>query len=170
MGRIQAEQGGDDARAVTTRAAQPIARGAHAAVDGAARVAVRMARAALAFLVGRRETLPAALVARYPELAEARWRRGGLALRVGGWCLGQSTVAGITLWRTVYLAGHAGVAPALLLHELAHVRQFARVRGFPVRYCWESVRRGYRRNRFEVEADAFAGRVLAERARPDCVT
>lgn len=72
----------------------------------------------------------------------------------------------------MYLAEHAGVAPALLLHELAHVRQFARVRGFPVRYCWESIRRGYRRNRFEVEADAFAGRVVAERARPirDVVT
>lgn len=158
--------------------AQALSTGAHdghpadEAPHAVTRVVTRVARAALAFFIGRRETLPAALLAHYPELAEARWRRGGLALRVGGWCLGQSTVAGITLWRTVYLAEHAGVAPALLLHELAHVRQFARVRGFPVRYCWESIHRGYHRNRFEIEADAFAGRVVAERARPsrDVVT
>lgn len=118
----------------------------------------------LAVLVGRREALPAELVARYPELMEARWRRGGLAPRVGGWCLGTSTVHGITLGRTVHLAPGVGVPPALLLHELAHVRQFARDRGFPVRYAWESLRRGYARNRYEVEADAFAAEVLAERA------
>ncbi len=128
---------------------------------GAARGA---ARAVARFLVGRAEALPPELLARYPELADARWRRGGLALRVGGWCLGASTVAGITLWRTVFLAERAGTPEQLLLHELAHVRQFGRVRGFPVRYCWESLRRGYRRNRFELEADAFADRLVAERA------
>lgn len=116
------------------------------------------------FIAGRPEALPPALVARYPELAGARWRRGGLALRVGGWCLGQSTVAGITLWRTVFLAEHVGVPEPLLLHELAHVQQFGQVRGFAVRYCWESIRHGYRGNRFEREADAFADRLLFERA------
>lgn len=136
--------------------------------DTAGHLVTRVAGAAAAVLVGRRETLPEALVARYPELADARWRRGGLALRVGGWCLGQSTVAGITLGRTVHLAEDVGAPPGLLLHELAHVHQFARDRGFPVRYVWESLRRGYRGNRYEVEADAFAERVLAERAAPDC--
>lgn len=126
----------------------------------------RAAHAALALLVGRREALPAHLLARYPELAEARWRRGGLALRVGGWCLGRSTVHGITLGRTVHLAPGVGAPPGLLLHELAHVRQFARDRGFPLRYVWESLRRGYGRNRYELEADAFAARLLAERAAP----
>lgn len=125
---------------------------------------MRAARAAATLLLGRRDALPADLVACYPELAEARWRRGGLALRVGGWCLGQATVHGITLGRTVHLHEGAGAPPGLLLHELAHVRQFARDRGFPIRYAWESLRRGYRRNRYEVEADAFAARVLAERA------
>lgn len=124
----------------------------------------RTAQRVLAFVLGRAEALPPALVARHPELATARWRRGGLALRVGGWCLGQSTVSGITLWRTVFLAEHVGTPEPLLLHELAHVQQFARVRGFPVRYCWESLRRGYRGNRFEREADAYADRLLAERA------
>jgi hypothetical protein len=82
-------------------------------------------------------------------------------------CLGQSTVHGITLGRTVHLARGVGLPAGLLLHELAHVRQFARDRGFPVRYAWESLRRGYTRNRYEVEADAFAHEALARAsARP----
>jgi hypothetical protein len=75
-------------------------------------------------------------------------------------------VSGITLWRTVFLAERAGAPEHLLLHELAHVHQFGRVRGFPARYCWESLRRGYRGNRFEHEADAYADRLVAERAAP----
>ena len=114
-------------------------------------------------LIGRPAALPDAIVARYPELRDARWRVGGLPPRIGGWCLGKPTVAGITLGRVIWLAPDARVAPELLLHELAHVRQFARGRAFPLRYVWESLRRGYTRNRFEAEADAFARRVLAER-------
>ena len=131
------------------------------------RAAARAAGAVMRPLVGRPLALPADLVARYPELAEARWREGGLPPRVGGWLLGRSTVAGITLWRTVFLARGAArrpPSPALLLHELGHVRQFARSRTFPAHYCWESVRRGYVHNVFELEAEAFARRVLAERA------
>lgn len=116
-------------------------------------------------LVGRPLALSDAVLARHPELAEARWRAGGLPLRVGGWCLGKPTVAGITLWRTIWLADPASASPRLLLHELAHVRQFARQRAFPLLYCWESLRRGYYHNRYETEADTFAERQLAE-ARP----
>ena len=123
----------------------------------------RAARRALEALLGRPLTLPDALLSRYPELGEVRWRHGGLPLRIGGWCLGRRTVAGIALGRTIFLADAAGLAPALLLHELAHVGQFARERTFPVRYAWESLRRGYARNRYELEADAFAARTLAER-------
>jgi hypothetical protein len=114
-------------------------------------------------LVGRPLALPIDLVLRYPELRDARWRVGGLAPRVGGWCLGHASVSGITLWRTVFLAPRAALSPALLLHELRHVHQFEASRVFPLVYCWESLRRGYRSNRFEVDADAFAGRLLAER-------
>ena len=114
-------------------------------------------------LIGRPVELPEALVARYPELREARWRVGGLPPRVGGWFLGRRTVAGITLGSVIWLAPGTAVAPELLLHELAHVRQFARGRAFPLRYAWESLRRGYTNNRFEAEADAFARQVLAER-------
>ena len=123
----------------------------------------RLPRRAWAALLGRPLALPDALLARYPELGTVRWRRGGLPLRVGGWCLGRRTVAGITLGRTIFLADAAALAPALLLHELAHVAQFARERTFPLRYAWESLRRGYARNRYELEADAFAARTLAER-------
>jgi hypothetical protein len=49
---------------------------------------------------------------------------------------------------------------ALLLHEVRHVQQFAAIRWFPVRYTWESLRHGYRRNRFEVDARAYVDRRL----------
>ena len=114
-------------------------------------------------LVGRPVALPAELLARFPELAEARWRVGGLPPRVGGWMLGARTVSGITLWRTIFLAPGVRPSPSLLLHELGHVRQFARSRAFPLSYCWQSVRRGYARNPYEIEAEDFARRVLAER-------
>jgi hypothetical protein len=118
-------------------------------------------------LIGERIQLPPALLERFPELHGARFRRGGLPVRVGGWCLGMRSVAGITLWRTVWLAPHAMLAPRLLLHELRHVHQFgAQPLLFPLLYVWESLRRGYHANRFETEAEAFAqGRLRA--ATPD---
>jgi hypothetical protein len=96
------------------------------------------------------------LLARFPALARVRWRRGGLLPRVGGWFLGASSVAAITLWRTVWICERVYATEELLLHELRHVQQFEEVPLFPVRYVWESVRRGYLANRFEVEARQFA--------------
>ena len=122
--------------------------------------------ALLAPLIGRPARLPASLLARYPELAVARVRRGGLPPRVGGWCLGRRTVSGITLWRTIWLAPEAPPAAELLLHELRHVQQFQAHATFPLRYLWESVRRGYRHNRFEVDARAYAARRVYGDARP----
>jgi hypothetical protein len=107
-------------------------------------------------LAGELVELPRALVARYPELGDAKWRRGGIPPRVGGWFLGRASVAAITLWRTVYLAPGVAPHPELLLHELGHVRQFGTSKWFPLRYLWESVRRGYSGNRYEHEAQAFA--------------
>jgi fructose-1,6-bisphosphatase I len=106
----------------------------------------------LHWLIGRPFLLPAELLASYPELREARWRRGGLALRIGGWCLGRRTVSGITLWRTIWLADHASLSPELLLHELRHVHQFQDDRLFPLRYLWRSVRHGYTDNPYESDA------------------
>lgn len=114
-------------------------------------------------LIGRAIVLPRALLDVYPELAGARWRVGGLPLRVGGWFLLRRTVAGITLGRTIWLARESSDDPGLLLHELCHVHQFGRRRTFPLQYAWESMRRGYAHNRFEAEAEAYARRLLAER-------
>ena len=111
-------------------------------------------------------TLPGQLLARYPELAEARYRRGGLPPRVGGWALGMASVAGITLWNTVFLAPDVPFSAELLLHELAHVRQFQESRAFPLRYLLESARVGYRRNRFEVAAQQFAATRLRAAGSP----
>ena len=107
-------------------------------------------------LFGAPTALPVALLARYPELTEAHWRRGGLPVRVGGWCLGRATVSGITLGRTIWLAPRAVLAPELLLHELRHVHQFAADRAFPLRYVWWSLRHGYLRNPYEADARRFA--------------
>ncbi|MFL5608303.1 MAG: hypothetical protein ACJ8AD_17755 [Gemmatimonadaceae bacterium] len=113
------------------------------------------------WLVGTPLPLPPALLALYPELGGARWRRGGLALRVGGWLLGRSTVSGITLWRTIWLAHGVALRPELLLHELRHVHQFEADRAFPLRYLWGTLRHGYTRNPYEADARAYAARRLA---------
>ena len=119
----------------------------------------RVLRRAWRALVGAPVALPPALVARWPELARARWRRGGLPPRVGGWCLGTDTVGAITLWSTIWLGARTRVDDVeLLLHELRHVEQFAKDRTFPLQYLWESVRRGYHQNRFEVDAVRYAAR------------
>jgi hypothetical protein len=106
--------------------------------------------------VGAPMPLPSELRARYPELDDARWRRGGLPVRIGGWCLGRATVSGITLGRTIWLAPGVPFAPELLLHELRHVHQFASDRAFPLRYVWGSLRHGYTRNPYERDARDFA--------------
>lgn len=99
---------------------------------------------------------PAELITRYPELAKVRFRSGGLPPRVGGWSLGVSSVAAITLWRTIWLARDTRWDEELLLHELRHVHQFESGPSFPLRYVWETLRRGYHGNRFEVDARRYA--------------
>ena len=113
------------------------------------------------FILGSTFSLPASLIDRYPELADATWRRGGIFLRIGGWCLGRSTVSGVTLWRTIWIAANAPLDPELLLHELRHVHQFEADPLFPLRYLWRSVRHGYANNPYEADARAFAARRLA---------
>ena len=107
-------------------------------------------------VAGQPIELPRATLARYPELGGVHWRSGGLPPRVGGWCLGRSSVAAITLWRTVWLARPMDVSEELLLHEFRHVAQFEADWTFAVRYLWESARRGYYRNKYEVDAREYA--------------
>jgi phosphoglycerate-specific signal transduction histidine kinase len=62
--------------------------------------------------------------------------------------------------RRIYLRGSAGhfyANPELVLHEYFHVLRQWEVRALTrVGYLAESLRHGYRHNRFEVEARAFA--------------
>ena len=118
------------------------------------------------FLIGTTESLPSPLVDRYPELGKVRCRRGGLPPRIAGWCLGQSSVAAITLWSTIWFGEHAAMDEELLLHESRHVAQFGASRAFPLLYLWESVRRGYWNNRFEIDARAYATQRIRGRAGP----
>ncbi|MBX6333492.1 MAG: DUF4157 domain-containing protein [Gemmatimonadaceae bacterium] len=111
---------------------------------------------ALASLIGEPVALPAEVASRYPELAAVRLRRGGIAVRVAGWCLGQRSVSAITLWRTVFVGADTPLHAELLLHEMRHVHQFQASAAFPLQYLWESLRRGYQANRFEVDARAYA--------------
>jgi hypothetical protein len=113
------------------------------------------------FIFGAPFPLPDPLLERYPELADAQWRRGGIFLRLGGWCLGRSTVSGVTLWGTIWIAPSVPLDPELLLHELRHVHQFEADPLFPLRYLWRSVRHGYANNPYEADARAFAARRLA---------
>ena len=116
-------------------------------------------------VAGEPIVLPARILDRYPELGRARWRAGGLPPRVGGWCLGRSSVAAITLWRTIWLARPTDVSEELLVHELRHVAQFEADPMFAVRYLWESAHRGYFSNRYEVDAREYAAARVREDVR-----
>ena len=115
-------------------------------------------------LIGVPVAPPPQLLRDAPDLGRPRYRRGGLPPRVGGWALGQRSAAAITLWRTVWLADDQPWELGLLLHELRHVTHFEASAAFPLRYLWESVRRGYTLNRYEIDAREYAARRL--RANP----
>lgn len=107
-------------------------------------------------LIGERIELPQELAERFPELEEATYRRGGLPVRIAGWVLGMSSAAAITLWKTVFIARDTLIDADLLLHELRHVHQFSEHKAFPVSYLWQSIRYGYTRNAYEVDARRYS--------------
>ena len=107
-------------------------------------------------LIGERIDLPTATIRRFPDLAQATYRRGGLPVRVAGWALGSSTADAITLWRTIFVSPRTALTPELLLHELRHVHQFLEHKAFPVSYLWQSIRYGYTRNAYEVDARRYS--------------
>jgi hypothetical protein len=113
-------------------------------------------------LIGEQIQLPAATLRKYPDLAHATYRRGGLPVRVAGWALGTSSAAAITLWRTVFVSPRTALTPELLLHELRHVHQFLERRTFPFSYLWQTLRHGYTRNAYEADARRYATQRLAQ--------
>jgi hypothetical protein len=116
-------------------------------------------------LVGEPIALPAKEARDYPELIGARLRRGGLPPRVAGWFLGQPSVSAITLHSTIFLGQRAIIDAPLLLHEFRHIEQFRERGTFPLRYICESLRRGYHKNRYEVDARTYAARRLGQPVR-----
>lgn len=116
-------------------------------------------------VIGEAVPVPGELLRTFPELSVVHLRRGGLPVRVAGWSLLQSSAAAITLWRCVFLGTNVRADAELLLHEFRHVQQFQASRAFPLLYLWESLRRGYHGNRFELDARHFAGARLAEARR-----
>src|SRR4051794_13453881 len=114
------------------------------------------------FLFGERTAIPDGILDQFPELGGVCYRRGGLPPRVAGWFLGRRSVVAITLWKTVWLGDTTQFDTELLLHELRHVAQFEASRAFPLSYIWESIRRGYQANRYEVDARDYAAARLRD--------
>ena len=116
----------------------------------------------VAAIVGRKIDLSPALTDIYPELADVTYRSGGVPVRIAGWALGTSSAAAITLWRTVFIAPGTPLSAELLLHELRHVHQFLERKSFPLSYLWQSIRYGYSRNAYEVDARRYPASRLAQ--------
>jgi hypothetical protein len=116
----------------------------------------------VAVIAGRKFDLPPAFTDIYPDLADATYRRGGLPARVAGWALGTRSAAAITLWNTVFIAPATPLSAELLLHELRHVHQFLERKTFPLSYLWQSLRYGYSRNAYEIDARRYSALRLAQ--------
>jgi hypothetical protein len=91
--------------------------------------------------------------------SQIRIRKGSLVARLAAWKLGSAQVA-ITIGRTIHLYNTPVEVfrkdERWVRHELKHVEQFLRYGFFTFMflYAWESLRKGYYHNRFEVEARA----------------
>jgi hypothetical protein len=117
-------------------------------------------------VAGKKIEIPYAITDLYPELAAANYRRGGLPVRIAGWALGASSAEAITLWRTIFIDPSTPLTAELLLHELRHVHQFSERKTFPLSYLWQSIRHGYSRNAYEIDARKYSAARLAQNA-PD---
>ena len=77
--------------------------------------------------------------------------------RIAAWKLSSKRVA-IVIGRTIHLHNATKEEflsnPRWLKHELCHIEQFRRYGHFRfvMMYLWESIRKGYYKNKYEVEA------------------
>jgi hypothetical protein len=83
-------------------------------------------------------------------------RRNRLIPAIGGVFMGGGTkrAGAVTLGRTILFDADRPIAPDLIVHELVHVRQWNDDPLFPLKYCGQWLRHGYRQNPYEVEAYA----------------
>lgn len=95
-------------------------------------------------------------------MKEVRIKERSLIARLAAKKLGTKNVA-IVIGHTIHL-WNASAAQLMnnerwLLHELKHVEQYERYGKlrFISSYLWESITKGYRNNKFEVEARAAIG-------------
>lgn len=102
-------------------------------------------------VLGRRVAAPAEIAPEIP--ARVVFREGWLIPAIGG-VLGRmgGPAGAVTLHRTIVVRPGVKLTRRLLVHELTHVRQWEEDPLFPLRYTLESLRRGYRENRYEREA------------------
>jgi hypothetical protein len=86
-----------------------------------------------------------------PEGVQVRY--GRWVPRIGGLFTRTRRAAAVTLGDTIVVHPDVPLSERLIRHELTHVRQWReRPVSFPLRYAWNHLRHGYRRNPYEVEA------------------
>lgn len=91
------------------------------------------------------------------DISDVKIREKSLRAKIAARCLGVSNVA-FTLGKTIYLY-NATTREFLhdarwVKHELKHVEQFQRYGFIPflALYTFETIKKGYRKNKYEVEA------------------
>ncbi len=91
------------------------------------------------------------------DISGIRIKERSWLARIAAWKLKGGNAA-LVLGRTIHLYNISKESflanERLLKHELCHVRQYKQygMISFLSRYLWESIRKGYYNNRFEVEA------------------
>ena len=83
-------------------------------------------------------------------------RRNRLIPAIGGVFMGgkRRRAGAVTMRRTILFDADRPIAPDLIVHELVHVQQWNADPLFPLKYCGQWLRHGYRQNPYEVEAYA----------------
>jgi hypothetical protein len=88
------------------------------------------------------------------HIKENSWQAKMAALKLRNQCVA------MVLGKTIHLYNITGEEflqnNKWVKHELCHIKQFKRYgySGFIARYLWESIKKGYYHNKFEVEARA----------------
>lgn len=91
-------------------------------------------------------------------------RRNRLIPAIGGVFMGgkRQPAGAVTIGRTILFNADQPITPGLIVHELVHVRQWNDDPLFPLKYCGQWLRHGYRQNPYEVEAYARQDEFAAE--------